>query len=320
MLLGNLQSDIDIGIQTATDELYTHHLLSSSYQVRYEEDVGSPDFRLYRSSEYVAGIEVFTLFPEKDFTSEVSRNAALVNEINRRVRPVHWYARIDLLDWKRQPRVTDVVGWLEETIAGLPAPPANLAREDYPAATYSDGRVELAFDFLPRRKLTPPTESESFVVIGPAVTGRGQAARRLRRNLSRKVGKYDLRGKPFAVLVSVRDYSCDTEDTVNTLYGDEAITFPVDDPDSARSIRRNNGTFGRSTSAPEGRNRRLSCVFASMRGWVPGSTQVPMVIRFDNPFATQAFPDDVLTPNRQLIAVSDELGIHMEWEPGWPTW
>jgi hypothetical protein len=69
MLLGNLQGDSDIGIEQATDELYVHHLLFRSHQVRYEEDANSPDFRLYRSSEYVAGIEVLTLFPEKDFVS-----------------------------------------------------------------------------------------------------------------------------------------------------------------------------------------------------------------------------------------------------------
>jgi hypothetical protein len=320
-LLGNLQSDSDIGIQAATDELYTHHLLSNSYKARYEEDASSPDFRLYRSSQYVAGIEVFTLFPEKDFTSKVSQNAVLVNELNRRVRPVHWYVRLDILDWKRQPRVTDVAKWLDRTVASLPVPAANLTREDYPAAIYSDAKVELAFDFLPRQKLTPPTESEPVVAIGPAVTWFGKAVRRLRNNLSHKVGsRYDLHGQPFAVLVSARDYSCSIEDVVNALYGDEAISFPADDPDSAQSIRLNNGTFGRSASTPEGRNRRLSCVFALMRGWVPGSTEAPTVIRFDNPFAKQAFPDDALIPNLRFVTVRDELGIHMEWEPSLSSW
>lgn len=202
MLLGNLQSDSEIGIQQATDELYVHHLLSSSYQARYEEDASSPDFRLYRSSDYVAGIEVLTLFPEEDFTSKVSRNTALVNEINHRVRPDQWYVRIDIVDWRRQPRVTDVARWLERTIASLPKPAASLAREDYPAAIYSDAKVELAFDFLPRRKVTPPTESEQIVAIGPAFAWYGQAVRRLRRNLRQKAGsKYDHRDRPFAILI-----------------------------------------------------------------------------------------------------------------------
>jgi hypothetical protein len=315
MLLGNLRSDSDIGIQTATDELYTHHLLSSSYQARYEEDTSSPDFRLYRSSEYVGGIEVFTLFPEEGVASEISRNTAFVNELNHRVRSARWYVRLDILDWKRQPRVTEVAKWLDEKVTALPAPPADLAREDYPADTYSDGRVELAFDFLPRRN--PPTECSSIVAFGPAITWWGRAARRLRSNLSHKAGsRYDLRDRPFAVLVSARDYSCDTEDIINALFGDEAITFSIDDPDSAESTRRKNGAFGRSASTPEGRNRRLSCVFVLMRGWVPGFTQVPKVIRFDNPFANQAFPDDILTPDLRLVPVSDEQGIHMEWEPG----
>jgi hypothetical protein len=317
VLLGNLQGNSDIGIQTATDELYVHHLFSGSCQARYEEDSSSPDFRLYRLSEYVAGVEVFTLFPEEAVASEISRNTALVNELNHRVRSAHWFVRIDILDWKRQPRVTEVAKWLKEKVAALPAPPADLAREDYPADTYSDEWVELAFDFLPRRN---PAESSSIVAFGPAVTWWGKAAGRLRDKLSRKAGsKYDLRGRPFAVLVSVRDFSCDTEDVISALFGDEAITFPIDDPDSAESTRRKNGTFGRSASTPEGRNRRLSSIFVLMRGWVPWSTQVPTVIRFDNPFARQPFPDDVLIPDLRLVPVSDELGIHMKWEPDPPS-
>jgi hypothetical protein len=101
---------------------------------------------------------------------------------------------------------------------------------------------------------------------------------------------------------------------VNALYGDEAISFPLDDPDSARPIRKNNGTFGRSAKNPEGRNRRLSCVFALMRGWAPGSAVVPTVVRFDNPFAEHAFPSDVLAPNARFVARRDHSGIHMEWE------
>jgi hypothetical protein len=320
MLLGNLRGDSDIGIQQATDELYVHHLLSRTYEARYEEDASSPDFRLYRANDYVAGIEVFTLFLDKDFASKESRNAALVEEINRRVRPLHWYVSIDVIDWKRQPRVTDVARWLEKTVASLPAPAPNLTHEDYPSDVYSSTEVELAFEFLPRHKLGSPRASEPIVALGPPILWWGQAARRLRNALSRKAGsRYDHRNRPFAVLVSVRDHSCDTYDIVNALYGDDAIIFRAGDPDSARSIRKDNGTFGRSTSAPSGKNRRLSCVFALMRGWAPGSAKPPTVIRFDNPFAEQPFPYDVLAPTFRFVARRNDSGINMEWEPSFPN-
>lgn len=321
MLLSRLQGDSDIVIHQATDELYVHHLLSSSYQTRYEEDTGSPDFRLYRSSEYVGGIEVLTLFPEKDFTSKVSRNTALVAEINRRVRPDQWWVRIDIIDWKRQPRVADVASWLQRTVADLPAPAADLAREDYPSAVYSSAEVELGFEFIPRRKGTPPTASEPIVAFGPAMAWHSQAVGRLRHTLSNKVGsRYDLRDRPYAVLVSARDYSCDIEDIFNALYGDAAISFPAGDPDSAQPFRRNNGTFGASASTPEGRVRRLSCVFALMRDWAPGSAEAPTVIRFDNPFAKLVFPDDVFPLTSRFVAHRNESGVRMDWEPNSPSW
>jgi hypothetical protein len=37
MLLSRLQGDGDMEIQQAIDELYVHHLLAESYDVRYEK-------------------------------------------------------------------------------------------------------------------------------------------------------------------------------------------------------------------------------------------------------------------------------------------
>jgi len=54
-------------------------------------------------------------------------------------------------------------------VASLPTPAVNLAREDYPAAVYSSAEVELAFEFLPRRKATPPTATEPIVMLGPSI-------------------------------------------------------------------------------------------------------------------------------------------------------
>ena len=320
MLLGNLRSNSDISIQQAIDELYVHHLLSDSYQATYEEDASSPDFRLYRGTEYVAGVEVFTQFLDKDFASKESRNAALVAGINRRVRAINWYASIDIIDWKRQPRVTDVARWLQDKVTSLPDPAADIGREDYPTATYSAREVELAFEFFPRRKLDPSSASDGIIAIGPSILWFGQATRRLRSALSQKAGsRYDHRDRPFAVVVSVRDHSCDTYDIINALYGDDAISFRAGDPDSARSIRKGNGTFGPSKVAPRGKNRRLSCVFALMRGWSPGSTQAPTVIRFDNPFAERQFPNDILVPTFRFVARHNESDIRMEWEPTFPN-
>jgi hypothetical protein len=196
-----------------------------------------------------------------------------------------------------------------------------LAREDYPSDVYQSAEVELAFEFIPRRKPTPSMASESIVAFGPAMAWYSQAVPRLRHTLSKKVGsRYDLRDRPYAVLVSARDYSCGIEDIFNALYGDAAISFPAGDPDSAQPFRRNNGSFGASASTPEGRVRRLSCVFALMRDWIPGSAETPTLIRFDNPFAKLAFPDDVFSLTSWFVAHRNESGVRMEWEPSSPSW
>jgi hypothetical protein len=315
MVLSRLQGDGDAEILQAVDELYVHHLLSQSCQPRYEEDNTSPDFRLYRSSEYLAGVEVLTLFPEQEFMSEVARNGDLVDAINRRVRPVLWYVYIAVIRWTDKPRVTEVVTWLESQINSLPAPAADLTYDTYPRAVYTTPEVELAFTFVPRRRTTAPTATEPIVLAGPVVARFVRPAQRLRSALSRKSGsKYDHRGRSFAVVVSVREISCDVEDIVNALYGDDVVTFDLDNPGSARPDRKRNGTFAISQGNPQGRNRRLSCVFALMRGWTPGNGQMPTVFRFDNPFAENPFPDDLLAADHRMVSRRDATGVRIEWE------
>jgi hypothetical protein len=258
-------------------------------------------------------VEVLTLFSEQSFTSLTTQNTTLVNEINRRVGSDQWYVGVDIIDWRRQPNYRDVAKWLRRTLAGIGQPTPNLAREHYPSALYSSQEVILAFEFLPRRN-PRVTGSGGLVGVGPAFALIVKPAPRFRRNLSHKVGsRYDHRGRPYAVLVSVRDVTCANQDIVDALYGDDAISFPSGQPGLATSIRLDNGTFGRSAAAPEGRNRRVSCVFALMRGWEPGSTVEPTIVRYDNPFAERSFPDDVVRPSSWLAPVRDASGVRMEW-------
>ncbi|MCI3276238.1 hypothetical protein [Streptomyces cylindrosporus] len=316
MVLSRLQGEDDIGVLQAVDELYAHDLLSRTCQVRYEEDDHSPDFRLYRRSDYIAGVELLTLFMEKEFSSEISRNDALVRGIDSRVRPDKWYVLPEINDWKRQPSLKNLTRWLREEIGNLADPAPGLAQSDYPCVIYSTPEVEIEFTFVPRRRVTSPTEREPIVVAGPIVTKFVASDRRLRSAVSQKAGsRYEHREKPFAIMISVRDTLCDTEDVINALYGDDAIAISLTNPGVATPVRRRNGVFSISAAHPEGRNRRLSCVFVLMRGWLPVTQEVPALLRFDNPWAEFPFPDDVLVPAKHLVARTHQSGTHMEWAP-----
>ncbi len=206
MVLSRLRGDDEVGVLQALDEQYLNHLLRRSCEPRYEEDNDSPDFRLYRSAKYLAGIELLTLFPDEEFDSEVARNGSLVAEINRRVPPSEWCAIIDVIDWTSQPRVTAVANWLSRTVANMPVPAADLARDDYPTATYTSDQVVLSFQFVPRPHGGRVYSDDHLIVAGPTVAGFPRSTRRLRRNISHKVGgAYDHRDRPFAVAVAVRD-------------------------------------------------------------------------------------------------------------------
>jgi hypothetical protein len=316
MVLSRLRRDDDNEILQAIDELHVHHLLSASCDVCYEEDETSPDFRLYRSYEYLAGVETYTLFEEQGFSSEVSRNSRLTGELNRRVRPGNWWISITRIRWTGEARVVNIARWLNAEIADLPLPALDLEWKNYPTATYRGRGVELGITFLPRRRKAPPATTEPIVMIGPTVAKFMKPNRRLRTALSKKSGsKYEHRDRPFAIVVSVRAYACDVEDVVNALYGDDAIAFDAGNPGSARPHRMGNGFFGISRETPEGKNRRVGCVYALFRGWLPNSRRATSIYRFDNPFAQTIFPDDLIVPTRRLRAQPNASGISMVWEP-----
>lgn len=290
MVRGRLTGPDDTNFLQAVDELHVHSLLSRSYEVRYEEDQKSPDFRLYRASELVASIEVCTLFPNKSISDEVARNDRLVTDINKRVRVEDWYVTIDSVTWSRQPRTTAIAGWLERTVAALPRPTSD---HDQPRRVYASPEVAIEFTFLPRVR---SAATEVNAVTGPAVVRFSDCERRLRDSLTKKAGKkYDHRDKPFAIFVSARE-RCDTDDFVNAIYG-----------------RRRYGLFALSNNGADGRNRRTGCVFGLLRAWDPDTPVTSTVLRFDNPFAAEAFPEEPIAPDRWLRARWGDSSVLMEW-------
>src|SRR5690349_11228009 len=61
----------------ALDELFVHERLIRNAKVCYEEGGKGPDFRMYRGSEYLAGVEVLSLFMRKDWSDEQARHDRL---------------------------------------------------------------------------------------------------------------------------------------------------------------------------------------------------------------------------------------------------
>lgn len=315
MVLSRLRGSDDRNFLQAIDELNAFDLLSKDgLDIRYEEDVSSPDFRIYRGSDYVAGIEICSLFPNKRFVSEISRNDRLVVEVNSRVRIVGWYVLINTIKWKQQPRIGDIARWFNERGSVLPRPWPGITREDYPTGTYASPEVEFSCTFIPRQSAPSQEGVDRLVVGGPPVFESANSEQRIRNSLGAKAGsKYEHLGRPFAIFVSVRDYS-DTEDIVNALYGDDILRVDINGQGAVVRDRRRNGFFAVNNANPVGRNRRVSCVLVLTRGWIPGSGMAPKVLRFDNPCGYFDFPNDLFVAYRRFKAFRDQSGIRMEWE------
>jgi len=315
MVLSRLHGRDDNALIQAVDELHVYHLLSQHSEPVYEEDENSPDFRLYNSSACMAGVEVATLFASEDFGSEHSRNSELTTAINARVHSRLWYLHFRVIRWARKPSERRLAEWIQRLIDDLPAPTPETDPDQYPTATYSTDDVDLEFSFIPRSPApSSPGLIKSVVALGPMIMLWGKSDRRLRRVVSDKAGgRYDHRAAPFAVVVSIRDPLCDGEDIIDALYGAETVSIVIDNPGSAQATRKMNGVFARSPANPEGRNRRLSCVFTIKPGWWPDGESNTTLLRFDNPFAERPFPRNILVPDRHFMAQQEPNGVRMEW-------
>lgn len=106
---------------------------------------------------------------------------------------------------------------------------------------------------------------------------------------NRKAAKYDLGGKPFAIVIGVADRMCDLDDILDALAGQAAVVIAT-----GERTRQKNGVYGPRTTPGSGpRWPGLSAVFA-LQDWFPGGPYHPRFTRFDNPLAATAFPADAL--------------------------
>ena len=162
-----------------------------------------------------------------------------------------------------------------------------------------------------------PTRAHGRIIgPGPVIGGWVKSAERLRVALTGKAGgRYDLRGKPFAVCVGVHDPFCSLDQIEDALYGSERYDVATMVPSRA-----GNAFFGRGSESSEGKNTRVSCVFV-LSSWYPWQPEKAMIIRLDNPFATEPFPDSLLPVDARVVRIDHgNDGFSCEWMPSRPTY
>lgn len=307
---GRLRSTDNVQHASALDELFVHDRLVRHGRVIHEEGGVGPDFRIYHDDEYLAAVEVCSLFENKEWETEQKRHATIVDELNERIPLDTWFIHFEVIRLDRQPSINRVVAWVQARIAELPTGPADATDPLTPWVTYATDGIQLRFRFRRRRSSSPPKPTDRIVGTGQPMGGFVDSFLRLRSALEKKVQKrYDTRGKPFAIFVGAWDWACTTDQFEDALLGNEQVLI-----DSGEIKRSNNGFFGRNRERPAGKHQELSCVFA-LRGWRPWQPDNPLILRFDNPFATVPFPDDLLPADHRLGLVRDERKLWLEWTP-----
>jgi hypothetical protein len=312
---GRLRSADDVQHVSALAELFVHNLLIGHGTVVHEEGGRGPDFRIYHDEQYVAAVEVCTLFESNEWAAEQKRNARIIDELNKHIPLDAWFINFEVIQLDREPSIKRLVEWVNATIGQLPTGPADSADPVTQWFTHAVDGVVLRFRFLRRTSSSPPKPTDRVVGFGPVQGGFVDSHLRLRSALEKKVQKrYDTRSKPFAIFVGAWDWGCTTDQLEDALLGNEQVLI-----NSGELRRANNGFFGRDQRRPEGRHAGVSSVFA-LHGWRPWQPENQRILRFDNPFTTVPFPDELLPADYRLGVVQekDEQGLLLKWTPGHP--
>jgi hypothetical protein len=322
-----LRGDNEKDRLSALDELLVHDELAGSYRVEYEEGDGTrPEFLLYKHQDgaYVGTVEVVTLFLRKDWEAVERRNAVLQDALNARLRlTTHWIDfEVRRWDSNSPPKTGHMVKWIEDALSELRTDPSALPvdRLGRQEKVYSTRTVDIAFRFLPLSPTYVVDENARVVLGGAPISGFINSGTRLRERLDDKARKYDLHGKPFAVVVGVRDPVCDIGQVYEALVGTEEIVVPTlesrhtaDDFTHVESRRKGDGFFGIWGHRGEGKHQQVSAVF-SVHEWYPGGPYRPRITRFDNPMAAAPFPEDGLSySGRWGMTERDATHVHAAW-------
>jgi hypothetical protein len=276
----------------ALDELLIHDLINRRYHVTYEEDEGTRlDFRLYDGPDYIGAVEVASLMLRQDWSAEQKRHAQLAEALNKRLPVTTHFLDFEVRRWESAPITRHLEQWIRSTLQDLQANPEALSVGDVgvPEKVYSSKTAELVFSFHPVPDAYQVKDDDRLVSDGAGIGGFVDSDIRLRGKLHDKAAKYDLRGKPYAIVIGVHDPMCDLDDIFDALIGTAAIVVAT-----GQDVRKGDGFYGRSSRVkPAGKHTRVSCVYA-IQDWWPGGLYQPRITRFDNPFAASEFPLDCL--------------------------
>jgi hypothetical protein len=309
-----LRSRTDSDLRAALDELLVHDLLRRRYRVEYEggtEPAARPDFMLFEEEEHVATVEVLSLMLRGEWEAERIRDGRIQDTLNRSLRATTHFIDFEVRRWDDDSDLEHLIGWVSSTVDDLRADPAALPTgyQGVPEKLYEHGSGRLVFHFWPAPAGYTPKADDRISVGGPSIGGFVNSAHRLRRLLRSKAGKYDLEGKPFAVVVGVGDPMCDLDDVLDALIGTPAVVVAT-----GESTREQNGVYGSQRRGGGGvRWPALSAVFA-VQEWFPAGPYRPRITRFDNPLAAAPFPADALPVDGHWGKVdSSPTGVRADW-------
>ncbi len=245
-----LRSTDDKRLLSALDELLVHDLLSHRHRIEYEEgDRTRPDFRLYdNDGAYVRAVEVATLFLREDWAAQQRRHAMVEDALNERLRLTTHCVSFEVRRWDGTPSFRHMAEWIERALDSLHADPG-VQSADWPGMRrklYSTKRVEVIFCFIPHSRDYVVKDGDRVVLGGAAIGGWVNSALRLRDRLEDNAVKYDLHGKPHAVVVSVRDIMCDLDEVYEAMTGTPAFVVAT-----GEAVRKATACSGLDESAPK---------------------------------------------------------------------
>jgi hypothetical protein len=265
------------------NELLVRFLLEGSGEIAFEQQAGDPDYRIINDGGLAATVECVTLRQKEDWSDVARRRGSVVDYLNKNIPLTRWFVELDELP-------SEPVNFPLKRLADK----IRLFLKDldsrYPS---DDGRVDvphlIPFNEGPGVTITASpcldTGDGGRIMTGGGIGGEIDSAARLADSLGAKAtkgrGQYSLSEKPFAIVVIANDSFLDRGSVLDALYGRNTI---YSDKTARRSL---SGLYVKNGAAY---NHHVSSVFI-VEQWSLADPKSAQVCRYDNPMATNTFPN-----------------------------
>jgi hypothetical protein len=302
----------DQNLYSALDELFVDHLLiDSGRRVIYEkEGTGDwPDFSILTGDGVYAGVEVVSIFTDRDEQTWDRAMAQLTEGVNKRFKCSTHFITLEPVKLNGSPSAVKVAEFLTHKMRSLTGDAQKALEGPELEITYESVNLTAIVKFYRYSQPIDNPDIYRSVEVYPHSGGLVTLGERMTKALRGKsASDYPaIEGSPFAVVAFSHDPFWSVTQIERAVFG-QVVFAPAPQP----PVRIGNGLIRH-----DGTNftRRSTGAIFFVPRWSCWEEELPEIYRVNHPRPQIDFPEDLIKAHYLLVSATSEGTPVMHWNP-----